>query len=199
MREFRTPRRPRIRLRQRINRRRCDETHLSTFKPCAQTAPWFPCAYGDNSRPQAPERAPRAGSEIAERISVGSTSMTSPDKQTAVDRVRPSAAFDIEVLQQRPDFLRAARARKVVTSGFILQIRDRQDKATRVRVGFTCSKKVGNAVARNRAKRRLREVARLTLPSFAQAGHDYVLIGRACKTASLPFTQLSSDLQKALS
>lgn len=126
--------------------------------------------------------------------------MTSPEEtRLAVEWVNPSAAFDIKTMKKRPDFLRAARARKVVMPGFILQIRNRHDECTRVHVGFTCSKKVGNAVARNRAKRRLREVAKLTLPSFAQAGHDYVLIGRAEKTASLPFNQLTSDLQKALS
>ena len=124
--------------------------------------------------------------------------MTSPNEQTAVDGSIPSAAFDIEVLQKRPDFLRAARGCKVPMAGFILQIRNRHDDDTRVRVGFTCSKKVGNAVARNRAKRRLREVARLTLPNFGVAGHDYVLIGRAGKTASLPFSQLCEDLEKAL-
>jgi ribonuclease P protein component len=65
-------------------------------------------------------------------------------------------------------------------------------------VGFTCSKKVGNAVARNRAKRRLREIARLILPRFGQIGHDYVLIGRANVTASTKFTALQDELLAAL-
>jgi len=68
-----------------------------------------------------------------------------------------------------------------------------------VRVGFTCSKKVGNAVARNRAKRRLREVARAILPQEGRDGWDYVLIGRPQVTASLPFPQLLADLSHALS
>ena len=66
--------------------------------------------------------------------------------------------------------------------------------AQEMRVGFTCSKKVGNAVARNRAKRRLREIARLVLPKFGQVGHDYVLIGRANVTATTKFTALQEEL-----
>ena len=65
-------------------------------------------------------------------------------------------------------------------------------------IGYTCSKKVGNAVARNRAKRRLREVARLILPSHGRDGWDYVLIGRAQKTAARDFEDLQADLILAL-
>ncbi|MFK7874371.1 MAG: ribonuclease P protein component [Paracoccaceae bacterium] len=110
----------------------------------------------------------------------------------------PAAASVVSVLKNRPDFLLAARAHKIVTPGFILQIRDRRDQNTLIRVGFTCSKKVGNAVARNRAKRRLREIARLLLPFHGAHGHDYVLIGRAGKTANRPFDGLLNDLRKAL-
>ena len=72
------------------------------------------------------------------------------------------------------------------------------DEAVGLRVGFTCSKKVGNAVARNRAKRRLREVARAVLPVYGLEGWDYVLIGRADVTADLPYDVLLSDLRYAL-
>jgi len=102
------------------------------------------------------------------------------------------------VLSKRADFLRAARAKKVATPGFILQIRDRRDDNPQIRAGFTCSKKVGNAVARNRAKRRLREIARLVLPHAGASGHDYVLIGRADVTASRPFDVMLQDLRKAI-
>ena len=115
------------------------------------------------------------------------------------ERTAAPAVLSFEVMRHRADFLRAARATKVVTPGFILQIRNRRDAEDQVRLGFTCSKKIGNAVARNRAKRRLREIARLTIPLHGKAGHDYVLIGRAGKTASLPFSQLLADLSRALS
>ena len=83
--------------------------------------------------------------------------------------------------------------------GFILQMRQRaEDEAEGIRIGYTCSKKVGNAVARNRAKRRLREIARLTLTQRGLDGMDYVLVGRKEATANLPFDQLQSDLSKAL-
>ncbi len=128
--------------------------------------------------------------------------MTSPSKDDSAAAEHPSAAVlpcrKPQVLKARADFLRAARGPRKAMPGFILQIRDRRDGDPGVRVGFTCSKKVGNAVARNRAKRRLREIARLTLPAHGKPGHDYVLIGRAERTAALPFDQLLADLRKAL-
>ncbi|MEM9852419.1 MAG: ribonuclease P protein component [Pseudomonadota bacterium] len=108
-----------------------------------------------------------------------------------------SPLFRGEVLKARADFLRAARGRRQAMPGFVLQGWDRGDGAP-ARVGFTCSKKVGNAVARNRAKRRLREVARLTLPTQARLGWDYVLIGRAGETASRDFAAMLDDLSRAL-
>ena len=108
-----------------------------------------------------------------------------------------SDSLVLESLKQRKDFLRLAHAKRVHSTSFVLQARDRGD-AQVLRVGFTCSKKVGNAVARNRAKRRLREIARLILPRFGQAGHDYVLIGRANVTATTKFNALQDELLAAL-
>lgn len=103
------------------------------------------------------------------------------------------------VLTKRADFVRASSALRASTPGFTLQARRRAaDEPEGVRLGFTCSKKVGNAVARNRAKRRLREVARAVLLQEGREGWDYVLIGRPEATAALPFAQLLSDLQGAL-
>lgn len=111
----------------------------------------------------------------------------------------PPGAFS--VLRKRADFLRAARAQRVPLPAFLLQARLRdpsEPSATAVRVGFTCSKKVGNAVARNRAKRRLREIARAVLPVDGRPGWDYVLIGRADATADHPFEAMKADLTRAL-
>ena len=100
-------------------------------------------------------------------------------------------------ITQRKDFLRLANAQRVHSTSFVLQSRNRKDNAP-MRVGFTCSKKVGNAVTRNRAKRRLREIARLILPISGQPGHDYVLIGRANVTATTDFAAMQTELAQSL-
>lgn len=110
----------------------------------------------------------------------------------------PAVSVCLETVTRRADFLAAARARKQGTKGFMLQARNRNDESPAIRVGFTCSKKVGNAVARNRAKRRLREVARAVLPELGRAGWDYVLIGRAVETETRDFQDLLNDLCYAL-
>jgi ribonuclease P protein component len=106
----------------------------------------------------------------------------------------------LATLKRRADFLAAARARRQSRPGFTLQARRREpaEAVEGIRVGYTCSKKVGNAVARNRAKRRLREAARAVLPEFGQQGWDYVLIGRPGETAARDFALMCEELRGAV-
>jgi ribonuclease P protein component len=109
-----------------------------------------------------------------------------------------SPAVSLCVLRKRADFLKAASARRQGTDGFLLQARDRADGEAAVRVGFTASKKIGNAVTRNRAKRRLRSLAREVLAGLAHPGWDYVLVARPEATVTRPYGALREDLQRAL-
>ena len=102
----------------------------------------------------------------------------------------------MERLKRRQDFIAAAKALYAAMPGMVVQARDRKDKAS-PRIGFTATKKLGNAVIRNRIKRRLREIARLNMGPQARAGFDYVLIGRA-QTQRRPFAELQKDLNSAL-
>ena len=104
-------------------------------------------------------------------------------------------------LTKRPDFLRASRAKRQATKGLVLQARKRgagEPDPDLIRIGYTCSKKVGNAVMRNRAKRRLRAIAREVLPVKGHAGWDYVLIGRVGTTVDRPYIEMVNDLTRAL-
>ncbi len=104
-------------------------------------------------------------------------------------------------ITRRRDFLAAARARRCAASSLVLQARERlpeEPASAPIRVGYTCSRKVGNAVIRNRAKRRLRAAAAAVLPENGRAGWDYVLIGRTEATVSREFAAMIGDLEGAL-
>ena len=104
----------------------------------------------------------------------------------------------IERLKNRSDFLRTAKGKTVHKKAFVLQGSLRSDYAINVRIGFTCTKKVGNAVLRNLAKRRLREVAQNIFPNNGVDGWDYVLVGKKDFTAKLNFEMMTKDLTQAL-
>jgi ribonuclease P protein component len=101
----------------------------------------------------------------------------------------------MERLKQRADFLATATGRRVPAGPFVLQARQRGDRGP-PRVGFTVTKKTGNAVERNRIRRRLRELVRLANDTM-QAGHDYVLIGRRV-ALNAPFERMSDEFTRAL-
>ncbi|MBK5928856.1 ribonuclease P protein component [Rhodobaculum claviforme] len=117
----------------------------------------------------------------------------------------------VATIPRRADFLRAARARRHGTPAFLVQARYRapdsgasaaspsmEAASDAIRVGLTCSKKVGNAVVRNRARRRLRALANEVLPQHGRPGWDYVLVGRHGATVSHDFAAMRNDLLRAL-
>jgi ribonuclease P protein component len=157
------------------------EADLSTEQTCTQAPSRFPRAHGNQRRTQSPVGAPGAWTQAAVCLTA---------KKNAAH------IASMERLRQRADFLAAASGIKVPAAAFVLQARKRRDGGP-ARFGFTVSKKVGNAVERNRVRRRLREIVRLSAESWLRAGHDYVLIGRRA-ALNLPFARMAQDFEGAL-
>jgi len=113
--------------------------------------------------------------------------------------VNVSSPIRIERMKRRADFLRAQKFRRQYTPGLTLESCPTPQDAAQAgcRVGFTASRKVGSAVKRNRAKRRLRAAAASILPLLGREGHDYVLVAKVA-TLSRPYAALVADLTKAL-
>jgi len=106
------------------------------------------------------------------------------------------ASGGVERLRRRADYLRVQAAeRRVALPGLLLQAAPGENGCRRV--GFTASRKVGNAVARNRARRRLKALVHEILPHHAMPGHDYVLVARQA-TPARDFAALRRDLEAAL-
>ena len=120
-----------------------------------------------------------------------------------MDEAEPSVAegastptVKLRRLQKRAEFLFVAQGIAAARGAVLIQGRPREGAAD-IGVGFTATKKIGNAVTRNRAKRRLREAARAMAPLHGQAGHDYVLIARSGTTVR-PWDRLVDDVKSAL-
>jgi len=99
-------------------------------------------------------------------------------------------------LKKRSEFLYVRDGFYSAKGGVVVQMRANAARSG-IRVGFTATKKIGNAVTRNRAKRRLRQAAQMLLPEFGMTGHDYVFIARNSTTAR-KWTELLDDTRKAL-
>jgi len=147
-----------------------DEAHFPAEQSGPQAAARVSQPHGDGRRPQGAERAPRPRSQEAQRL---------------------------VTIRKRSDFLAANRGKRAPMPGFVLLVRPRGDDDSTMRVGFTVTKKVGNAVVRNRMKRRFRALAREILPDHGIAGAGHVLIGRE-GGIERDYASLVSELQRAL-
>ena len=103
----------------------------------------------------------------------------------------------IRKLTRRSEFLACAKAPYCAKGAIVVQARPREDDDALVRVGFTATKRIGGAVQRNRAKRRMREAARQILPLMATPGTDYVIIARN-GVITRDWTRLLDDVKSAL-
>jgi ribonuclease P protein component len=128
-----------------------NEADLSAEQPGTRTPSRLPRTDGDGRRPGSDPRTPRT---------------------------RSQEAVGLTVLSKRRDFLAANAGKRAPMPGFVLLMRPREDGDETMRIGFTVTKKIGNAVVRNRMKRRLRALARELLAERGVVGADHVLIGR---------------------
>lgn len=147
-----------------------NEADLSAVEPGAGPPARLPQPHGDPGRPQRDSRPPQP---------------------------RPQEAVGVSNLTKRRDFLAANKGKRAPTPGFVLLVHDRADGDPAMRVGFTVTKKIGNAVVRNRMKRRLRALSRELLPAAGVRGADHVLIGRE-GGIERDYGLLRAELTKAL-
>lgn len=129
-----------------------------------------------------------SGADVNGRRSCGDSRAPSP---------RSQKALGLKTIRARKDFLAANAAKRSANKGFVLLVRERSDDDAAMRVGITVTKKIGNAVIRNRMKRRFRALARDMLPQIGIVGADHVLIGRA-SGIERSYALLREDLAKAL-
>jgi ribonuclease P protein component len=137
------------------------EAHLSAEQPRPRPPSRLSPADVNRQRSRHPERSPRAWPQETVRLISGDRGMRG-----------------YTMITKRSDFLAANRGKRYATPGFVLLVHDRRDDDPAKRLGITITKKVGNAVVRNRMRRRFRELARELLPTGGRAGADHILIGR---------------------
>ena len=103
----------------------------------------------------------------------------------------------VQRLKTRPQFLFVRQGCADRRKSLVVQARERHDASDHVGIGYTTTRKIGNAVIRNKARRRLREASRLLLPHYATPGVDYVFIARL-ETATVGWQRLLDDMENAL-
>ena len=131
-----------------------------------------------------------------------SQKISSEDSVEKIKRLSKESDTIIKIIK-RSDFISISSELKVRAKGLNLQAMKRSSQdfpnmSNLIRVGFTCSRKVGNAVRRNAAKRRLRHVARECLPAIGKVGWDYVVIGRYKETEKMDFNDLKRSFKMAV-
>jgi ribonuclease P protein component len=144
-------------------------------------------------RAQAPARLPRTQRHAGRPQGAGSPPRARPRQAFCLSDTLPT----LRRLTRRADFLAANTGRRVPMPGFVLLVRPRDDGDSAIGVGFTVTKKVGNAVIRNRIKRRFRELARQHFPTLGIAGAAHVVIGRS-GGIEREYAALDAELRKAL-
>ncbi len=164
------------------------ETHIPTKQSSSQTSPRLSVADGYEKRSEGTCAPPRQGPQASERLS-NETSDSSTGS--------PVVSARVERLHVRREFLFVAGGHDERRKSVVVQARQRTDDSKRVRAGFTATRKIGGAVVRNRAKRRLREVAQRLLPHFGYPGADYVFIARR-DSGEIDWQRLLDDAESAL-
>lgn len=159
-----------------------DEAHIPAEPPCPQASPWLSRPQGHSGRPQGPARPPRAGPQ--EAVGLNQANGTPSGERQA-----------LRVLTRRTDFLAANRGLRIARPGFVLLARTNGTEGKRF--GITVTKKIGNAVVRNRMKRRFRALLRELLPAEGLPDTDHVLIGRE-GGIERDFSRLREELRAAL-
>jgi len=152
------------------------ETHISTIEAGAQAPSRVPRPHGDQGRSGCLGTSSRQGAEAFVCIGM---------------------AVPLSRLTVRHQFLHVAQGQRASGRYLFLQGRAVSDAGAGARIGFTASKKVGNAVARNRSKRRLRDAVRAVFSILARPGWDYVVVAKT-EAISAPWPDLVDDLEKAL-
>ncbi len=141
--------------------------------------------------------AEQPGSRTPPRLSRTDVDGRRPGSDSRPSCTRPQETLRLISIRKRSDFLAANAASRVATPGFVLLVRARGDHDPAMRLGITVTKKIGNAVVRNRMKRRFRELARAVIAPDGVPGSDHILIGRA-GGIERDFATLKTDLVKAL-
>lgn len=176
------------------------ETHLSAKPACPQAPPRLPQAHAYRGRNQGSCAPAREGAQAPFGVSIW--------RPRAVElQVVGGAEADFRVgpltlitLKKRAEFLRVRGGARWASPSFVLEAKPRVEcdkPSSPPRFGFTVTKRLGNAVIRNRIRRRLREATRVVAPDLAQAGFDYVLIART-RACDQPFRELTVELEQAL-